>query len=75
MAREHRKELLGIVEHQLVEPGAAVRHRVMMQADERMRIRLRRERDVEPREFLGRRSARRANPATVLSSIMISQSS
>ena len=52
MARKHAEELFGIVEHQLVEPGAAVRHRVVMEADERVGAGLRRERHVEPREFL-----------------------
>src|SRR5688572_12844269 len=51
MAREHGEEVVRVVEHQFVEPGASVGHRVVVQAYERMQARLRGERGVEAREL------------------------
>ena len=58
VAREHGEERRRIVEHQFVEPAAAVRHRLVMQADERVGVGILRERAVEPLELLVRRGGR-----------------
>src|SRR5687767_3314267 len=52
VAREYGEEILRVVEHQFVEPGASVGHRVVVQADERVCVRLCRQRDVEAGKLL-----------------------